>query len=129
YDIKNMFLERCLMSSNDPVVLVGRDPLRKLSPEGRILGVIGLKQQHGIIENSPGLERGIAAGILYALKDKDPINPDCIKMKEIYDINQSYTDVICFQDTSISATNQRLNPALDGDLIHRILMHIHLLDK
>src|SRR6185437_8559165 len=37
--------------------------------------------------------------------------------------------VICFQDTSISATNQRLNPALDGDLIHRILMHIHLLDK
>lgn len=128
-DIKNIFFERCLMSSNDPVVRVGRDPLRKLSPDGRILGVIRLKQQQGVVEDSPGLERGIAAGVLYALKDKDPLNPDCKKMKEIYDINLSYADVLCRQSADASETHQRLDPALDGDLIHRILIHIHLLDK
>lgn len=120
-DIKSIFLERCLMSSHDPVLRVARDPLRKLDPNSRILGLMRLKQQHGITEDSPGLERGIAAGVLYALKDKDPLNPDCKKMKAIYDMNQSYADVLCFQDTTVSDTYQRLDPVLDGDLIHRIL--------
>jgi broad specificity phosphatase PhoE len=50
-------------------------------------------------------------------------------MKEIYDMNQSYADVLCFQDANVSETYEGLNPSLDGDLIHRILMHIRLLDK
>src|SRR5690606_20754183 len=53
-----VFLERCKASFKDPCLRVGRDPLRKLQRDERILGSIRLAQQQGIA--TPALEFGAA---------------------------------------------------------------------
>ncbi len=125
--IQKMFLDRCLISTNDPVIRVGRDPLRKLGCDGRILGL--RFQNSATTMPTPLLERGVAAGVLYALKDKDSSNPDCQLMKEIYTSNASYTDVLCYQGETRSGIHKGLDLNTDNDLLSRVLLKIESLEK
>jgi mannitol-1-phosphate 5-dehydrogenase len=55
----------------DPISRVGREPLRKLKPGGRLLGIMTMALESGIVPIH--LSRGIAAALHYDLKS-DPDN-------------------------------------------------------
>lgn len=62
------FFKRCQASTDDPVVRVGRDPMRKLARHGRIRGTLELARKHRLNISTSRLEQGMAAGFLYATK-------------------------------------------------------------
>lgn len=127
--LKTSFIKRCKASADDPIVRVGRDPLRKLQRGGRIQGVIELKQKHGLTIATPELERGMAAGILYAIKKVDPHNEECQKIHEIYQQKGSYQAVLCYKGPNDNDIYPGLDSKLDKNLITNILKRISLFER
>ena len=127
--LKDSFIKRCKASSEDPVMRVGRDPLRKLNSSDRVRGIIELKQKHGLKIATPELERGIAAGILYAVKKVDPTNDECKKIHEIYRKSGSYQAILCYKGPYGEGTYPGLDPHRDRALINNILNRITSFEK
>ncbi|OGV42134.1 MAG: hypothetical protein A3F46_07040 [Legionellales bacterium RIFCSPHIGHO2_12_FULL_42_9] len=128
--LKMSFLDRTIASTDDPVLRVGRDPLRKLDAGARIRGSIELAHKHQLYSYTTRLEFGIAAGILYSIKGKDPVNPGCEKIQEIYSANNnSFAAVLCYQGVAPSGNYTGLDPEKDKRLIASILAKISWLNS
>ncbi|MBV8802287.1 MAG: hypothetical protein JO131_04865 [Gammaproteobacteria bacterium] len=123
---KNLFIARCKESKDDPIWRVARDPLRKLNANGRIRGTIALCNKHNI-QSTPGLELGFAAAILYALKNFDRHNVECVKIREIFNVRKSYKDILCFNGTYATGKFQGLDPIQDKILIEKVTNKIMFL--
>ncbi|WP_339495620.1 bifunctional mannitol-1-phosphate dehydrogenase/phosphatase [Pseudomonas sp. RA_105y_Pfl2_P56] len=119
------FLERCKTSFKDPCARVGRDPLRKLQRNERILSSIDLARKHGI--ETPALEFGAALAIHYALRSTDSKEQECLGIRKLYDESGSVEKVL----THTGDYNGRPYPGLDGlddaALIESISEHFHQL--
>jgi mannitol-1-phosphate/altronate dehydrogenase len=127
--LEKSFFERCAASINDPVTRVGRDPLRKLDSGGRIRGTIELARKHDLSIATPRLEKGIAAGLLYALHGVDPSNPGCKKIREIYNQNDSYQSVLCYSGDAPSGKFSGLHPENDSQTIANVLNKMSELNR
>lgn len=119
-ELTNAFFERCRASINDLVIRVGRDPLRKLDANGRILGTLAIAKKYGVTLETTGIKKGIACGILYGAKGVDANNSECQKIAEIYQKNFSYKEILCYQGPGFLG----LHPDKDKNLINEILMYI-----
>jgi hypothetical protein len=116
--IEASFFDRCLESTNDPVIRVGRDPLRKIN---NVKDTIALARKHHLPPTSR-LEKGIAAGFLYGIKGIDSNNHSCKKIMDIYnENNNSYMAVICYRESVTGGNLIGLNPYKDRNLIDNIL--------
>lgn len=121
--IKNFissFIKRCRVSFKDPCIRVGRDPLRKLHRDERIISTIIIAHKHGIPTTS--LEFGAAAGIIYAILLVDPNDKECQIIKKVYDKNKSVRDVLTYTGEYNGKPYCLLNEN-DLELIKRIENH------
>lgn len=122
--LKDTFLERCRKNTDDSVVRVGRDPMRKLNQGDRIRGTIEFARKHHLPVTTHRLEKGLAAGVLYATLF-DPENPGCKKIREIYENNNdSFYSVLCYHGPSPAGIFTGLEPHDDAVLINGILSNI-----
>lgn len=104
--------------------------MRKLASGGRIRGTLELAKKHHLHVPTPRLEQGVAAGIVYAIKDIDPTNPGCQKIQEIYrDNKNSYAAVLCYSGPSPSGDYKGLHPGNDKILIDNIVKKIPSVEK
>ncbi|MBN9288741.1 MAG: hypothetical protein BGO43_08505 [Gammaproteobacteria bacterium 39-13] len=127
--LKSTFFKHCRNIKDDPIIRVGRDPLRKLIRGGCIMGIIELYQKHKMTMPLLGLKRGIASGILYAVKAIDPSNSEGKILKEIFDKSQDYTDLLCYHGAYGNGNYPGMDKKQDHLLIQGILHQIKLLDK
>ena len=124
-ELESSFFARCLESTNDPVIRVGRDPLRKLDTGGRIRGTIELAQKHQLSISTHRLEHGIAAGLLYAVNGIDASNPGCQKILELLkSSNNSFMSVLCYNGIAPGGSFSGLHPYRDSRLIKSVLIKI-----
>ncbi|SUD70139.1 HAD family hydrolase [Pseudomonas putida] len=107
-DFASTFLERCKTSFKDPCARVGRDPLRKLQRNERILSSIDLAHKHGI--ETPGLAFGAALGIHYALRCKDSKDLEAQTIKRLYQENGEGVEAVL---THTGDYNGKPYPGLD----------------
>lgn len=127
--LKKTFIERCKLDKEDTVARVGRDPLRKLNRGERVRGILELKQKYNVKINTPELERGMAAGILYATQSIDPTNRECQTLKTVYEKSQSYREVLCYKGLYQENPYPGLDKVKDEKLINNILKRITTLKK
>lgn len=113
--LKKSFLKRCKENKDDPVIRVGRDPIRKLKSGERVRGIIELKQKLKLPMETPQIERGIAAGIMYAINEVDPKNDECQQIKALYTKHRSYKAILCSQ-----GLDQNKDQRLINNVIKRI---------
>jgi len=67
--IKNLLERFANRALGDTIVRVGRDPIRKLGPQERLVGAAKLAYQYGIIPEN--VSRGIAAALLFDAEEED----------------------------------------------------------
>lgn len=94
--IKN-FIKRCRFSFKDPVSRVGRDPIRKLQYNERILGTLSMINQREA--TSTRVEFGAALGFYYGISLKDPHDRESKKLKDLYEQLGSIEAVITYNGT------------------------------
>lgn len=125
--LKSAFFKHCRSNKKDLIIRVGRDPLRKLIRGGCIMGVIDLRLKHALALSTSRLEKGIALGILYAIKKIDPYNDECKKIREIYQKNHSYKEILCYTGYYGNGVYPGLDQNQDKKLIQNILTHLEQL--
>lgn len=121
---RNLFIERCELNSTDTIKRVARDPLRKLNDYGCIRSLLRSKQKLNLKISTSHLEKGIAAGILYALKRIDPHNNECQKIVKIYEKHRSISAVLCYSGQYDGGRFIGFDPLKDKTTIQNILNHI-----
>ena len=98
--------------------------MRKLDKGDRIRGTIELAKKHNLRISTHRLEKGLAAGFLYATKF-DPTNRGCKKIREIYgNNNDSFYSVLCYHGQAPAGSFTGLHPHKDALLINSILSNI-----
>ncbi|CAG8863731.1 Mannitol-1-phosphate 5-dehydrogenase [Pseudomonas fluorescens] len=102
------FLERCRTSFKDPCARVGRDPLRKLQRNERILSSIDLARKHGI--QTPALAFGAALAVHYALRCSDSKHLEAQMIKRLYKDNGGNVEAVL---THNGEYNGRPYPGMD----------------
>lgn len=128
--LRNSFLERCETNSDDPIKRVGRDPLRKLNIGACVRGILDLHQKHKLKFATPRLELGMAAAVLYAIKNIDSTNSECQKIQEIFIRNGSYYSILSYKGPSGSSANYfGLDKIKDRNLLNNILIRISFLHR
>lgn len=125
--LKSTFINHCKKSKKDSILRVGRDPLRKTIQNGCIMGVINICKNLDLKISTHHLELGIAAGILYAINDIDPVNLECQKIKEIFNQSNSYKDILCYKGTYGNGNYPGLDEVNDKIIIQNILYQIKVL--
>ncbi|WP_374316766.1 bifunctional mannitol-1-phosphate dehydrogenase/phosphatase [Aquabacterium sp.] len=90
------FLQRCSHAFKDPCERVGRDPLRKLQREERIIGSLAMVQAQG--KSAPATALGAALGIWYALHHPAAQDDEeCAFIRTRYGERQDLKDVLTWQ--------------------------------
>lgn len=112
------FIKRCRSSFRDSCHRVGRDPLRKLQKNERVLGNIKAAQSLGL--NTQNLELGVACAILYSLTTALQKDKEAMKIKEIYQRRGKIKDILCYDGEYESAFYEGLDEEIDFELISRI---------
>ncbi len=112
------FFKRCRASFQDECIRVGRDPLRKLQCDERIMGTIHLAQKYGLPTN--GLEFGVACAILYSLLPANKKDKECVRIKQLYEKNRSVADVLTYDGPYNKSSYVGLDSERDIQLILRI---------
>lgn len=119
------FLERCQASFKDPCARVGRDPLRKLQRNERILGSIRLARRHGIA--TPALEFGAALAIHYALRSTDSKDKESTIIRALYERHRSVDAVLTYHGDYQGYPYAGLDPVDDAALLRSIREHFQRL--
>ena len=119
------FLERCNTSFKDPCARVGRDPLRKLQRNERILRSIDLARKHGI--DSTGLEFGTALALHYALRSTDSKDQESQLMRTLYEESGSVEAVLTYTGSYNGKPYPGLDPIRDAGLIEGVGGHFERL--
>ena len=113
------FLERCKTSFKDPCARVGRDPLRKLQRNERILSSIELARKHGI--ETPALAFGAALAIHHALRCKDDKNLEAQAIRLVYQDNDGSVEAVLTHGGTCNGKRfPGLDPVSDAPLIRAI---------
>ncbi|GAB7532733.1 HAD family hydrolase [Pseudomonas sp. 3A(2025)] len=113
------FLERCKTSFKDPCARVGRDPLRKLQRNERILSSIDLARKHGI--ETPALAFGAALAIHYALRCNDSKDLEAQVMKRLYKDNDDNVEAVLTHNGDYNGKPYPgMDPVDDSELIDAI---------
>ena len=124
----NAFLERCKTSFKDPCVRVGRDPMRKLQRNERILSSIDLARKHGI--QTPALAFGAALAIHYALHGNASKDREAQLMKALYKASDERVEAVLTHDGDYHGKPYLgLDPVSDADLIESISANFRLLQQ
>jgi HAD superfamily hydrolase (TIGR01509 family) len=122
------FLERCKTSFKDPCARVGRDPLRKLQRNERILSSIDLARKHGI--QTPALAFGAALAIHYALRCKDSKDLEAEVMKQLYkDSDDNVEAVLTHNGDYNGKPYPGMDPINDAELIDTISSNFRQLQQ
>lgn len=121
------FIERCKESMSDPCSRVGKDPMRKLASGERVVGSIESARAGNIATS--GLEFGVAAGIMYAIKNAKPEEKECVQIKEIFEKNNSIRDVLTYTGDYNGKKYKCLDASKDSELIGRIEVEFNKLSK
>ncbi|WDH19935.1 bifunctional mannitol-1-phosphate dehydrogenase/phosphatase [Pseudomonas chlororaphis] len=124
-EFSQIFLERCRTSFKDPCARVGRDPLRKLQRNERILSSIALARKHGI--DTPALEFGAALAIHYALRSTDSKEQECLWIRKLYDDSGSVEKVLTHTGSYNGKPYPGLDPVNDAALVEAISEHFRQL--
>lgn len=122
--LKNSFIKRCEQNTVDSIIRVGKDPLRKLNSNGCVRGILDLKQKNNLSLATPRLEKGIAAGIMYAMEMIDPNNEECQKITEIYRKDASFQSILCYKGEYGNGKYAGLHPEKDKEVIANILQYL-----
>lgn len=109
------FIKRCRNSFSDKCSRVGRDVLRKLQNDERIIGAIKMARRYGIATD--GLEFGAACAVLSCVLAE---KPDAEAVKALYAANQSVADVLAYDGEYNKGRYQGLDRERDQELIARI---------
>ncbi|EKT4567531.1 HAD-IA family hydrolase [Pseudomonas sp. DCB_CB] len=113
------FLERCKTSFKDPCARVGRDPLRKLQRNERILSSIDLARKHGIA--TPALAFGAALAIHHALQCEDDKDQEARAIRQVYRDNHTSVEAVLTHDSDCNGKRfPGLDPITDAQLITAI---------
>ncbi|MFE3838688.1 bifunctional mannitol-1-phosphate dehydrogenase/phosphatase [Pseudogemmobacter sonorensis] len=115
-DFIRIFTDRCAGSFSDTCRRVGRDPLRKLQRDERILGSIFAARRAGI--RSEALEFGVVLALRYALRHDD--EKECRLIRDIYARRNRIEDVLTATGRIEGRPMPGLDPVGDADLIARI---------
>ncbi|MBW0236187.1 MULTISPECIES: bifunctional mannitol-1-phosphate dehydrogenase/phosphatase [Pseudomonas] len=124
-DFSKTFLERCNTSFKDPCARVGRDPLRKLQRNERILRSIDLAQKHGI--DADALAFGIALALHYALRSKDSKDQESRLIRTLYQEGGRIEEVLTYAGSYNAQPYPGLDPIKDAQLIESIGGHFERL--
>ena len=122
----NAFLERCKTSFKDPCVRVGRDPMRKLQRNERILSSIDLARKHGI--QTPALAFGAALAIHYALHGNASKDREAQLIKALYTASGERVEAVLTHDGEYQGKPYPgLDPVRDAELVESISANFRLL--
>lgn len=122
------FLERCKTSFKDPCARVGRDPLRKLQRNERILSSIDLARKHGI--QTPALAFGAALAIHYALRCNDSKDLEAEVMRQLYkDSDDNVEAVLTHSGDYNGKPYPGMDPVNDAELIDTISSNFRQLQQ
>jgi len=122
------FLERCKTSFKDPCTRVGRDPLRKLQRNERILSSIDLARKHGIA--TPSLTFGAALAVHYALRCADSKDQEAQLMKRLYQANGDSLEAVLTHDGDYNGKPYPgMDASDDAELIAAIADHFEQLQR
>ena len=117
-DFSKTFLERCNTSFKDPCARVGRDPLRKLQRNERILRSIDLAKKHAI--DSSALEFGSALALHYALKCTDKKDQESQLIRTVYEKTGNIEAVLTYTGNYNGRPYPGLDPVKDAALVAAI---------
>lgn len=117
------FIKRCRFSFKDPVSRVGRDPIRKLQHNERILGTIYMIQECKI--PSSLAEFGAALGFYYGINGTNVKDKESMKLKRLYDQLGGIESVLTYSGELDGKPCRFLNPAKDKETIYRISHFFH----
>ena len=125
--ITRNFFKRCRASFQDDVLRVGRDPLRKLQQDERIMGSIHLAQKYGL--PTSGLEFGAACAIMYSVRSQSGNDKEAKIIRELYQKNNRVEDVLTYKGEYNKSKYVGLDPEADAPLISRIAAGFENLQK
>ncbi|MCG3718935.1 HAD family hydrolase, partial [Aliarcobacter butzleri] len=114
----NNFIKRCRVSFKDSCHRVGRDPLRKLQKDERVLGNIFSAQNMDL--KTQNLEFGVACAILYSLLVAPSKDKEATKIKELYAKRNKVEDILCYDGKYNFKPYKGLDKKIDSKLIKRI---------
>ncbi|WDY55912.1 bifunctional mannitol-1-phosphate dehydrogenase/phosphatase [Pseudomonas sp. PSKL.D1] len=127
-EFANAFLERCKSSFKDPCARVGRDPMRKLQRNERILSSIDLARKHGL--ETPALAFGAALAIHYALRCSAGKDREAQLMQALYKENDERVEAVLTHDGDYHGKPYPgLDPVGDAALIASISAHFRRLQE
>lgn len=121
------FIKRCRFSFKDPVERVGRDPIRKLQHNERVLGTMYLV--HSLKKSSPLLEFGTALGFYYGISLIDPKDKESLKLRRLYDQLGNIEAVLTYNGTADGKPCRFLDKEKDHDAVLRISRCFHELAR
>lgn len=119
------FIQSCELAFNDPCSRVGRDPLRKLQRQERVIGNILRANGHGI--ETPALEFGAALALVYAIRALNPEDHEAAQIKDMYVQSKSIANVLTWSGDYLGKAYQHLDGEKDAALIDRIEQHFNQL--
>ncbi|MEG1768440.1 MAG: HAD family hydrolase, partial [Comamonas sp.] len=118
----NTFRHRCAHAFKDPCVRVGRDPLRKLQRDERVLGSLAMARAQGIA--APGLAFGAALAVHYALHHADAADDaECLTIREIYAQRGELQDVLTWRGDYYGQPYPGLDAVVDAEDIGAVQWH------
>jgi HAD superfamily hydrolase (TIGR01509 family) len=121
------FIKRCRFSFKDPVTRVGRDPIRKLQYNERVLGTLSMANTYGT--QTPLLELGAAMGFFYGISLVNPKDKESILLHNLYKKTGRIEDVLTYQGTVEGKKCRFLDKEKDMETVKRISNHFKQLAK
>lgn len=116
------FRRRCEHAFKDPCARVGRDPLRKLQRDERVLGSLAMARAHGVA--APALAFGAALAVHYALHHPDAADDaECLTIREIHAQRGALQDVLTWRGNYHGQPYAGLDPVLDAGQIAAVQEH------
>lgn len=112
------FMKRCRFSFKDPVDRVGRDPIRKLQYNERVLGTMSMVNSYGT--KTPLIEFGAALGFFYGISLKNPDDHESIQLRDLYDRLGSIEALLTYNGTIDGKTCRFLDKENAREAVRRI---------
>lgn len=112
------FIKRCRASFKDKCIRVGRDPLRKLQPDERVLGSIKMALAANVSYEK--LLFGAACAIMYSVKQINPKDEEAEFVRQLFLKNNSAADVLTYTGEFKGIKCKGLDPQRDAEIIDGI---------
>ncbi len=125
-DFVTTFRQRCALAFKDPCERVGRDPLRKLQRDERVLGSLALAQAQSV--EAPALAFGAALAVWYALHHPGAADDtECGTIRSVFGERQQLDDVLCWSGDYHGQPFAGLDRVTDAPLLQAVHRHFNQL--